>query len=111
MFAFLKPIRNYAIPNVDLANDFSNGSNELVPVIFSHGFGVTFKDYQLAGMEMASNGFLVLMMNHLDGTCRYTDLKDGSTKIYDDTIPNPFPAMLPWLNPALKATVPVEEVR
>ena len=61
----------------DLANEFKNGKEKLVPVFFSHGLGASWHDYQMVGMEMASNGMLVLMIDHHDGTCKYTELENG----------------------------------
>lgn len=43
----------------------------------------------MVGMEMASNGYLVFMLDHLDGTCIYTELQSGERKLFDSDIANP----------------------
>jgi len=36
---------------------------------------------------MASNGYIVFQLDHLDGSCDRTELKDGSVKYFNTKLP------------------------
>ena len=44
--------------------------------------------------EYASNGYIVFALDHLDGSCCYTTLKDGTPRHFDQSLP--LPQELPW---------------
>ena len=77
MFKHILSIRTEAVTDAPLANDFLSGENKLIPVVFSHGILANREDYQLYGMEMASNGYIVFVLDHLDGLGRYAIKEDG----------------------------------
>lgn len=41
--------------------------------------------YQTMAHEFASHGFIVFVFDHLDGSCCYTELKNGDVKNFDET--------------------------
>ena len=51
---------------------------KLVPIIFSHGLAASNKTYTAHCRELAANGFLVIAFNAHDGSCSYTEKKDGT---------------------------------
>lgn len=73
-FQYMKDSRNKALLMADLAANFANGGEQLIPVIFSHGLGASWRQHQMVGMEMASHGYLVFFLDHLDGSCIYSEL-------------------------------------
>jgi hypothetical protein len=52
-----------------LATEFQNGKRMLQPMIFSHGMIVHNLAYTGLCREFASYGFLVIALNHNDGSC------------------------------------------
>lgn len=44
----------------------------------------------MVGLELASNGYIVFLMDHLDGSCNYTELQDGKIERFDTSGPSPF---------------------
>lgn len=66
-----------------LAKDFSYGTLKLQPVVFSHGIASDRMMHSTLLREMASHGFLVVALNHNDGTCSYTQGGPASDKIED----------------------------
>ena len=73
--------------DASLAKDFSTGHTKLVPVIFSHGLTGTRCFYSTIASEMASHGFIVYLMDHHDGSCGYTEKKDGEAVHFDASTP------------------------
>jgi len=82
---FIKP---FLLPKIDaledglLATKFRKEG--IRPVIFSHGW--TGASYQYSGLaiDLASHGYLVLIPNHLDGSCFYTEKIDGTPITFDE---------------------------
>ena len=58
--------------NAPLARDFSHGSKKMQPLVFSHGDSYDRMFYSGILRELASYGFLVIALNHNDGSCLYT---------------------------------------
>lgn len=88
-----KDVRSFSIKEADLADEFACGRSKLIPVIFSHGLGGQWRSYQMVGQELASNGYLVLMMDHvLDGSCNYTEQPgEGAEPLrFSTSDPSPF---------------------
>lgn len=69
--------------NAPLSGDFMDGKTKLIPVIFSHGLIANRNYYQVMGQEFASNGYIVFIPDHLDGSTSYTLLKDGTKQMFD----------------------------
>ena len=57
-------------------------------MIFSHGAGGAKGIYQLVGQEYASNGYIIFLIDHLDGSCVYTELKDGTKINFNSNLPD-----------------------
>jgi cephalosporin-C deacetylase-like acetyl esterase len=51
---------------------------KLIPIIFSHGFLGNATSVSRHCLELASHGYIVFSMDHMDGSCGYTEKKDGS---------------------------------
>ena len=79
---FVIPKMN-ALEDGSLAGRFSNGEEPIRPIIFSHGW--TGANFQYSGFarDMASHGYLVILINHQDGTCFYTEKEDGTPVFYE----------------------------
>lgn len=60
-----------------LAKDFVSGERQLRPVIFSHGLFANNISYTGLQRDLASHGYLVIAINHADGTCIYTQNSQG----------------------------------
>ena len=54
-----------------LSSDFSKGS--LRPLVFAHGLCSNKEMYQGLYKDFASHGYMVVAMDHLDGSCIYTE--------------------------------------
>ena len=88
-FAAFRDITIDVTPDGPLANDFATGKKKLVPIVFSHGLTANRSLYSTNARELSAHGFLVILLDHQDGTCSYTENKDGSKKVYFD-IDTPF---------------------
>lgn len=58
-----------------LSSDFSTAKKKLIPILYSHGLTGSRLVYQVNCRELASHGYLVFAMDHLDGSCCYTEKK------------------------------------
>ena len=58
--------------------------NKLTPIIFSHGLTGNNYNYSGCHRELASHGYIIFSIDHLDGSCNYT--RDGADKefTFDD---------------------------
>lgn len=83
-----KVIRTLAIKDAKLAKEFGK-EKSLTPIVWSHGLIGNSNFYNILGMEFASNGYIVFIPDHLDGSASYTELKDGSPKPFDITQVHP----------------------
>lgn len=79
----MKLLKSKAIAGANLADNFANGMEKLIPVVVSHGVIGTNKDYQMLAHEFAANGHIVFCITHLDGSSCYAELEDGSTKEFN----------------------------
>ena len=59
--------------------------------MFSHGLTASRNFYQVTASELASNGFIVFLIDHHDGTCCYSENKAGDKQVF-------FDATVPFLN-------------
>ena len=69
--------------SADLAHDYKSGSKKLIPIVFSHGLTASRFIYQVYAQELASNGYIVFIPDHIDGSCVYTKLSDGKVMKFD----------------------------
>ena len=60
--------------NVELNND----TNEIIPIIISHGLTASRSLYSTLCSEFASFGYMVFALDHHDGTCCYTEDQNAS---------------------------------
>ena len=65
-----------------LATKFRN--EPIRPIIFSHGWTGANNQYSGFARDLASHGYLVFVLNHLDGTCFYTETIDGTPISFDE---------------------------
>lgn len=72
-----------ALENGTLADKYNRGEDAIRPIIFSHGW--TGANFQYSGIarDMASHGYVVILLNHKDGTCFYTEKEDGTPVMYE----------------------------
>ena len=66
----------------EIAKRFLSGEEAVRPLIFSHGLSSNSKGYTGLAKDLASHGYLVIMLNHQDGTCMYTETKEGKPMFY-----------------------------
>mmetsp|Transcript_110 Transcript_110/g.109 ORF Transcript_110/g.109 Transcript_110/m.109 type:complete len:90 (+) Transcript_110:162-431(+) len=78
---FAKPmylINTDTVENGPLVNDFSDGTKNLIPIVFSHGYSGFCQLYTCLCRELASAGYIVFSMGHQDGSGIYTTDRDGN---------------------------------
>lgn len=63
IFQFWNEIITPAISYADLSEDFASGREKLIPIVFCHGLCASRVDHNLAGLEMASHGYIVFMID------------------------------------------------
>jgi len=73
----MKKIQTLAVKDAELSKEFLEGK-KLIPVVWSHGLTANSNYYNMLGMEFASNGYIVFILDHLDGSAGYVELKDGT---------------------------------
>ena len=61
-----------ALLDGDVSTSFAHGRKAIRPLIFSHGLGASDWIYTQLCKEYASHGYLVLMIQHQDGSCFHT---------------------------------------
>ena len=66
----------------EIASRFREGQERIRPIIYSHGLASVYTDYTGIAKDIASHGLLVIMLNHQDGSCAFTETKDGEEMIY-----------------------------
>lgn len=76
-----KKIRTKAISGGKLAEKFASGKEQLIPLIFSHGWLGGRQPNQTLAQEFARNGYIVFIPDHLDGSACYVELEDGSVQL------------------------------
>lgn len=62
------------------------GPTRLPIVVFSHGLGGSAHVYSYQSMALASRGYLVLQLNHQDGSAPVIQRVDGSKLLYDKSL-------------------------
>lgn len=81
---FIRPFllaRMNAVEDGELATKFKK--EPIRPVIFSHGWTGASYIYSGLARDLASHGYIVLLLNHLDGTCFYTEDENGVPVTFD----------------------------
>lgn len=69
----------------DGKKQMANCSGKIVPIIMSHGLTVTRHFYTALCAELASHGYIVLALDHHDGSCCHTFDKGGKPIKFDTT--------------------------
>mmetsp|Transcript_13559 Transcript_13559/g.13292 ORF Transcript_13559/g.13292 Transcript_13559/m.13292 type:complete len:255 (+) Transcript_13559:32-796(+) len=67
----------YVVMDANLSKDFLGKEKSLVPIIFSHGYGLARYFYTALFREIVSHGYIVFAIDHSDGTCTYSQLSNG----------------------------------
>ena len=62
---------------------YSSGEVGIRPVVFSHGWTGDSSQYSGIARDLASHGYLVVAINHRDGSCFYTEREDGTPFLYE----------------------------
>ena len=89
-----KVIKTLAIKDAKLAQEYAKDKKPLTPLVWSHGLIGNSNAYNIIGMEFASNGYIVFIPDHLDGSTSYTELKDGTPKSFDTSQVHPDDAFI-----------------
>ena len=73
-----------ALKDALISNRFRTEDGEAIrPILFSHGLSSAKCFYSGFCHKMAANGYLVIAMNHQDGSCFYTIDKDGKDRYFE----------------------------
>lgn len=84
IFRSLRRVKMNVIENADfIAHDMR--SKPLIPIIFSHGLSSNRTLHSGTCKDLASHGYIVLIMDHRDGTSSYYETKDGKGYYYDNS--------------------------
>lgn len=67
-----------AQPGGPVSKDF-RGRKKLIPIVLTHGLTATKHMYSVMGTEMASFGYMVILMDHHDYSCCFTPRKNRSS--------------------------------
>ena len=78
-----------ALERGSLAKEFAEGKTKLIPVIFSHGMRASRLMYQGVGQELASNGYIVFLIDHTDQSVVYSEYENGQPFVFDLKAPHP----------------------
>ena len=65
--------------------EFNHSFKSIVPIVFSHGLTDARENYSVTAMELASHGYMVFLLDHHDGSCRYTENADNTKQWWFDT--------------------------
>ena len=82
------PGRHHAKPTIAAAADgrTEDGDGLLPIVFFSHGLGGSAEMYSYQTHALAKNGYLVIVIDHTDGSAPVVPRKDGTMLLRNDTI-------------------------
>ena len=83
MRSFLN-IRMETAEEGELPEEFAKGLKKLIPVIYCHGLSSNRSMHSGTCRDLASNGYIVFIMDHEDGTSVYTLSEDGKKEQYYD---------------------------
>ena len=72
-----------ALQDGDLSCKFKTGKEAIRPIIFSHGWTGDSTQYTGLARDLASHGYLIILLNHQDGTCFYCEKEDGTPCLYE----------------------------
>ena len=75
-----------ALENADIARRFHLEGDKIRPMIFSHGLSASKVFYSALYHKMAANGYLVIALNHQDGTCFFTIDQNGKDLCYQKDV-------------------------
>ena len=83
MIEYIKYYKTQSLIDSPLCDLFLKGTEKLIPIVFSHGVVSNRNYYTWAGQEFASCGYIFFVLDHFDGSCVYTELKDGTPVPFD----------------------------
>lgn len=63
---------NQLSPNGVLANDFYTGQKKLIPLVHVHGLMACAAEHTAVPMQLASNGYIVIVPDMMDETAPWT---------------------------------------
>jgi hypothetical protein len=66
-----------------LAREYSQGKEKLVPILWSSGFFANGNNYSTICRDLASYGFIVFTCDHHGGSCAYTEKANGEEVLAD----------------------------
>lgn len=67
-----------------IADDFvCYGGKNIIPMVFGHGGGAPADEHTSIPMQFASHGYLVIMINYMEGHAAWTTDKDGNDIWFD----------------------------
>ena len=79
---FVIPYMN-ALLDGQLASRYAQDGDKIRPIVFSHGWTGAIFQYSGFARDMASHGYIVILINHQDGTCFYTEKEDVTPVMYE----------------------------
>ena len=86
MFWPWREVEIHAKVDVELSEDFTSGS-KLAPILFSHGFCGNRCMYSVQCSELASFGYLVFAIDHLDGSGNLTETRQQTIVKFNTSMP------------------------
>ena len=78
-----REIYTQAKVGVQLAYVFAHGKKKMAPILFSHGFCGNRCMYSVIMQELASFGYIVFGLDHLDGSGNYTLLQGNKCMVFN----------------------------
>lgn len=88
------PLLSYLSTNNNNTNNIKLSSYPCI--IYSHGLGGTAEVYSYQAMNIASHGYIVLLMTHVDGSAPIVQLYNGIKYRYDHTLRSLYNHMNPY---------------
>jgi hypothetical protein len=82
VFRHLRKIMMDTVFNGDIDPDFTN--KPLIPIIYSHGLSSNRTMHSGSSRDLASHGYIVFSIDHMDETSSYYETKDGKGYYYDN---------------------------
>ena len=77
-FNYMKRIYMDTVQNGNISKDFCDRKQKLIPIILLHGLAGSRTSQSGSCRDMASHGYIVFSVDHLDGSAFYSRKKDGS---------------------------------
>ena len=81
--SFLNPLNYATIDNCIVDCEPEQGRGKLPVLIWSHGLTGTSDEHRLMAATLASEGFIVVLVHHTDGSSSKVELSEGGTLYYE----------------------------